>query len=72
MSVSVIYSTEAFLRKNKDQVGKQSGPVRFASLEGAKAATIPEGYTFGVIQDESGTARYSYSEKSGWRPCDEP
>jgi hypothetical protein len=70
MSVSVIYSPEALLHKNKGQEGKQSEPVQFASLELAKAAPIREGYAFGFVQAENGC--YAYSKQFGWKPCSEP
>lgn len=72
MSVNVIYSTECFMDQRSGEPGRQSEPVPFASPEEAKTAPLPDGYTFGIIQDETGTARYSYSERFGWSPCDEP
>jgi hypothetical protein len=70
MSVSVIYSTEAFLHKDKGQGGRQSEPVEFASLEAAKAAPIPEGYAFAFIQAENGC--HTYSKHFGWEFHSEP
>jgi len=70
MSVSVIYSTEAFEHKNKGQIGRQSEPVQFASLELAEAAPVPEGYAFAFIQTENGC--YTYSKQFGWKPRSEP
>ena len=71
MGVSVIYSADALLRKNKDEVGRQSEPIPFASVEAAKAAPVPEGYAFAVIRDETGAVCDVYSKRLGWRPCNE-
>jgi hypothetical protein len=71
MGVSVIYSTDALLHKNKGEVGKHSEPIPFASVKAAKAAPVPEAYAFAVIRDETGTACDVYSKRLGWRPCNE-
>ena len=70
MSVSVIYSSEGLVQKNKGQVGSQTEPVQFASLEAAKAAPIPEGYAHAFIQAENGC--YTYSKHFGWEFQSEP
>lgn len=64
MSVSVIYSTEAFLHKTKGQIGRQSEPVLFDSLEKAKAEPLPDGYAFASILVEDGW--YAYSKTLSW------
>ncbi len=64
MSVGVIYSTEAFLHKNKGQVGRQSEPVLFDSLEKAKAEPLPDGYAFASIRAENGC--HTHSKTLGW------
>ncbi len=64
MNVGVIYSTEAFQHKNKEQVGRQSEPVWFDSLERAKVEPIPDGYTFASIRVENGC--HTYSKTLSW------
>ena len=64
MNVGVIYSTEAFLHKNKGQVGRQSEPVLFDSLDKAKAEPLPDGYAFAFIPVENGC--HTYSKTLGW------
>ncbi len=64
MSVSVIYSTEAFPHKTKDQVGRQSEPVLFDSPEKAMAEPLSDGYAFASILVEDGC--HAYSKTFGW------
>ncbi len=67
MSVTVIYSTEAFFHKTKYFPGKQSSePFSFNSLEDAKDKPFPEGYVFALIQDDETGCQHTYSEKFGW------
>ncbi|MGH7098107.1 MAG: hypothetical protein ACREE4_10680, partial [Stellaceae bacterium] len=63
MAVRVIYSTDAFLQKI-DDTGRQI-ERDFSSLEEAKAAALPEGYTFGFIPVKNGRHVY-YSPAFGW------
>jgi hypothetical protein len=72
MSVSIIYSAEAFLHKNKGQEGTQLGPFPFTSREEAKSKAVPEGYAFAVIHDENGTVCDVYSKRLGWGPLISP
>jgi hypothetical protein len=63
MNIRVIYSTEAI----KDKFGKAGTQIErsFPSLDEAKAAEFPPGYTFAYIPMEDG--RYIYSSSaSGW------
>jgi hypothetical protein len=64
MSVSVIYSTEAFLHKTNGHAGRQSEPVLCDSLEKAKAEQLPVGYAFASIQVVDGF--HTYSKPFGW------
>jgi hypothetical protein len=64
MSVTVIYSTEAFSHRNGGRSGTQT-KLDFASLDEAKAATFPKGYTFAFIDVETGYYVY-HSDKFGW------
>ncbi len=71
MSVTVIYSTEAFEHKTKGFPGKHSESFSFNSLQDAKDAPIPEGYVFAVIQDDE-TGCHTYSDKFGWESHGKP
>jgi len=68
MSVKIVYSTEGLLHGDRDNAGTSSDPYlnffSFASLEAAKAAPFPEGYTFASIQVENGC--HTYSKHFGW------
>jgi len=59
----IIYATEAFLHRNRSG-GKQTEPVEFKSVELAKTAPFPEGFTFAHISVTNGY--HVYSPKRGW------
>jgi hypothetical protein len=60
----VIYSTEAFVHKNGSKSGTQSERF-FPSIDEAKAAALPEGYTFAFIPVKNGGYVY-HSSRFGW------
>ncbi len=59
----IIYATEAFLHKNRSS-GKLTEAVEVESVEHAKNAAFPEGFTFANISVASGY--HVYSPKWGW------
>ena len=63
MNIRVIYSTEAFLSKNGGKAGKQL-ERSFTSIEKAKTASFPQGFSFALIPVEEG--RHVYSSTLGW------
>ena len=63
MDTHVIYSTEAFLHKNKGQIGTQL-EKNFSSIEEAKSAPLPAGHTFALIRVAEGS--HVYDRKTGW------
>lgn len=63
MNTKVLYSTEAFLDRNGGQPGTQT-EATFASLDEARMAPLPAGYTFAYIQIDEGY--YIYSPRTGW------
>jgi hypothetical protein len=58
-----IYATEAFLHGNRN-AGKLTQTVEFKSVEQAKNAPFPEGFTFAHISVTHGY--HVYSPKRGW------
>jgi hypothetical protein len=60
--VRIIYSTEAFLHRNANG-GKQT-ERQFGSVEEAKNAPFPEGFTFAYIPVADGY--HVYSPKARW------
>jgi hypothetical protein len=64
-SVTIIYSTEGLIDRNKGKVGKQTEPKEFASVEDARAAPFPDGYTFARISVPDDSYR-AYSPTLGW------
>lgn len=63
MSVTVTYSTVAFLERNRDNAGQQL-QASFSSVNDAKAAPIPTGYSFAYVPVEDGY--FTYSTRFGW------
>jgi hypothetical protein len=63
MAVRVIYSTDAFLDRTGDTARQTER--NFPSLDEAKAAPFPEGYTFAIIPVENGDYVY-HSAAFGW------
>jgi hypothetical protein len=59
----IIYATEAFLHGNRSG-GKQTEPVEFKSVEQAKNALFPDGFTFAHVSVADGY--HVYSPKRGW------
>ena len=63
METLVTYCTEALLHKSNGLVGTQV-QATFQSIDAAKAAPLPSGYTFALISTVEG--RHIYTSNSGW------
>jgi len=59
----IIYATEPFLHRNRSG-GEQTEPVECKSVEQAKNAPFPEGFTFAHVSVADGY--HVYSPKRGW------
>jgi hypothetical protein len=66
--VSIIYTTSGFMDNSDGIPGQMIGPQKFTSVEEAKNAPFPSGYTFAQISAKEG--RYVYhSTRFGWERC---
>lgn len=62
--ISVLYITSCYMDRNGGHAGQQA-KRSFASLEDAKNAPFPEGYTFARIVVEGG--EWAYQSPHGWQ-----